>query len=327
MELKVLKPNPKNILAAADTLKNGKLVVFPTETVYGLGADACDEIAVKKIYHAKNRPAHNPLIVHVQSLDVAKSIASFSKIETRLAQEFWPGPLTLILKKTTSSISDEVTAGLPTVAVRVPNNSIALSLLRAFGGPIAAPSANRSGEVSPTSAAHTLDLQESIQSILDGDQCRIGLESTILKCHSNKITILREGAITREMIQKFISKNSPKFKLSNHWSKSEIIAPGQTLAHYSPKSKIRLNISNPSNEDIYLSFGPMPSSARGFSLSEKKSLDEAGRNLYKFLRLADELILSAKYKEKCQIAVAPIPKNGLGASINDRLFRASTPKL
>ena len=218
------------------------------------------------------------------------------KLKLALQKEFWPGPLTLILKKCSSSISDKVTAGLPTVGVRVPKNSIAISLLEAFGGPIAAPSANKSGEISPTSAKHTLDIEESIENIIDGDHCEIGLESTILKCQPNKITILREGAITREKIQKFISINYPKLNLSTQWSSRNVIAPGQILAHYAPKSKMRLNISNPNSEDFYLSFGPMPSSAEGLSLSERKSLDEAGRNLYNFLRIADELILSGKYK-------------------------------
>ena len=327
MKNKLLKPSPESILAAAETLKSGELVAFPTETVYGLGADACNEAAVKRIYYAKNRPVNNPLIVHVVNLNTARSIAEFSKIEISLAKEFWPGPLTLILNKCSSSISDNVTAGLPTVGVRVPKNAIALSLLKAFGGPIAAPSANKSGEVSPTLAKHTFDIGKSIQNILDGDHCEIGLESTIVKCQSDKIKILREGAITKEQIQRFISINFPKFHLSTECSGSKIIAPGQSLAHYSPKSKIRLNISNPSSEDIYLSFGPMPTSARGFSLSEKKSLDEAAKNLYNFLRRADELILSDKYNKWHYIAVAPIPKIGLGASINDRLFRASSLKL
>ena len=326
MESKIFQPNNKNILKASKILQEGGIVVFPTETVYGIGANALNDKAVEKIYAAKKRPQNNPLIVHVENLECARSIAHFSEIELFLAENFWPGPLTLVLNNSSQEISKKVTAGLRTIAIRVPKNATAISLLKTFGKPIAAPSANISGEVSPTLATHALDLKNDVEMILDGDYCEIGLESTILKCGEGKIDILREGSVTRKNIKKVISFDFPKIEISLQYSGKEIISPGQLLTHYSPKSNLRLNVLEPSKEEVYLAFGSKEDSIEGFSLSENKILTEAARNLYNYLRLADEMILEDPNSNKKSIAVAPIPNYDLGASINDRLLRASTLK-
>ena len=321
------KPNKSNMLKASQLLHNGKLVVFPTETVYGLGADASNDLAIKKLYKAKNRPTKNPLIVHVKDLKGALSIAHFSNLELLLAKKFWPGPLTLVLNKIPSEISNKVTANLNTIAIRVPKNAIAQKLLETFGSPIAAPSANKSGEISPTLPAHALDLRKNILMILDGKDCEIGLESTILRCDKHKVHILREGAITRDKIKKCISSTFPKVELAFKSLGKDIIAPGQLLRHYSPKSPIHMNVLKPQIDNVFLAFGPIPSSCEGFSLSNTRNLEEAGRNLYNFMRLADEIVLGRTNPIKKSIAVAPIPNTGLGISINDRLARASSKKL
>ena len=326
MESKIFQPNSKNILKASKVLQEGGIVVFPTETVYGIGANALNDKAIERIYAAKKRPQNNPLIVHVENLERARSIAHFSEIELFLAENFWPGPLTLVLNKGSQEISKKVTAGLRTIAIRVPKNATAISLLKTFGKPIAAPSANISGEISPTLATHALDLKKDVEMILDGNYCEIGLESTILKCGGGKIDILREGSVTRENIKKVISFDFPKIKISLQSPGKEIISPGQLLNHYSPKSNLRLNVLEPSKEEVYLAFGSKEASIEGFSLSENKILTEAARNLYNYLRLADEMILEDPNSNKKSIAVAPIPNYGLGASINDRLLRASTVK-
>ena len=326
MESKIFQPNSKNILKASKILQEGGIVVFPTETVYGIGANALNDKAIEKIYAAKKRPQNNPLIVHVENLEHARSITHFSEIELFLAENFWPGPLTLVLNNSSQEISKKVTAGLRTIAIRVPKNATAISLLKTFGKPIAAPSANISGEVSPTLATHALDLKKDVEMILDGNYCEIGLESTILKCDGEKIDILREGSVTRENIKKVISFDFPKIEISLQYSGKEIISPGQLLTHYSPKSNLRLNVLEPSKEEVYLAFGSKKDSIEGFSLSENKILTEAARNLYNYLRLADEMILEDPNSNKKSIAVAPIPNYDLGASINDRLLRASTLK-
>ena len=326
MESKIFQPNSKNILKASKILLEGGIVVFPTETVYGIGANALNDKAVERIYAAKKRPQNNPLIVHVENLERARSIAHFSEIELFLAENFWPGPLTLVLNNGSPEISKKVTAGLTTIAIRVPKNATAISLLKTFGKPIAAPSANISGEVSPTLATHALDLKKDVEMILDGNYCEIGLESTILKCGGGKIDILREGSVTRENIKRVISFDFPKIKISLRSPGKEIISPGQLLTHYSPKSNLRLNVLEPSKEEVYLAFGSQEDSIQGFSLSENKILTEAARNLYNYLRLADEMILEDPNSNKKSIAVAPIPNYDLGASINDRLLRASTLK-
>ena len=326
MESKIFQPNSKNILKASKILQEGGIVVFPTETVYGIGANALNDKAIERIYAAKKRPQNNPLIVHVENLERARSIAHFSEIELFLAENFWPGPLTLVLNNSSQEISKKVTAGLRTIAIRVPKNATAISLLKSFGKPIAAPSANISGEISPTLATHALDLKKDVEMILDGNYCEIGLESTILKCGGGKIDILREGSVTRENIKKVISFDFPKIEISLQYSGKEIISPGQLLTHYSPKSNLRLNVLEPSKEEVYLAFGSKEDSVEGFSLSENKILTEAARNLYNYLRLADEMILEDPNSNKKSIAVAPIPNYDLGASINDRLLRASTLK-
>ena len=326
MESKIFQPNSKNILKASKILQEGGIVVFPTETVYGIGANALNDKAVGRIYAAKKRPQNNPLIVHVENLERARSIAHFSEIELYLAENFWPGPLTLVLNNGSQEISKKVTAGLRTIAIRVPKNVTAISLLKTFGKPIAAPSANISGEVSPTLATHALDLKKDVEMILDGNYCEIGLESTILKCGGGKIDILREGSVTRENIKKVISFDFPKIEISLQSPGKKIISPGQLLTHYSPKSNLRLNVLEPSEEEVYLAFGSKEASIEGFPLSENKILTEAARNLYNYLRLADEMIIEDPDSNKKSIAVAPIPNYGLGSSINDRLLRASTVK-
>ncbi len=314
-----LSDGPRGIRAAVSLLKSGDPVAFPTETVYGLGADACNDRAVAGIFEAKNRPSFNPLIAHVANLEIAETIASFSDSARDLAQAFWPGPLTLVLpRKPDTGLSDLVTAGLDTVAVRIPAHPLAQELLNAFGGPLAAPSANPSGRVSATSADHVLDgLRHRIAAVVDGGQCEVGLESTIVGFDGDISVLLRPGGLPVEAIAACLGQEMQRFK------GGDITAPGQMTSHYSPDAGMRINASAPQDDAIWLGFGPDQTGYRGLNLSVSGDMVEAAANLFSHLRELDAL---AKTEGGKSIAVASIPKTGLGLAINDRLQRAAAPK-
>ena len=297
------------IAEAADMLRAGKLVAFPTETVYGLGADAANGRAVAAIFAAKGRPAFNPLIVHVRDLRDAMALAEFSPGARELAEAFWPGGLTLVLpRKKDARLSLLVSAGLDTVALRVPENEIARSLLAAARCPIAAPSANRSGEVSPTRAAHVGGLADLV---LDGGPTRLGIESTIIGFENGKPVTLRPGAIARENIEKIIGPLAKR-------ASDAISAPGQLQSHYAPKTKMRLNAADVTAGEALLAFGTPLSGARVTrNLSERGDVNEAAANLFAMMRELDAA-------GAARIAVMPVPETGLGEAINDRLKRAAS---
>ena len=299
------------VARAAEILRAGGLVAFATETVYGLGGDATNGQAVARIFKAKGRPSFNPLIVHVPSLEHAKAIAHFSDQALSLARVFWPGALTLVLpKREDAGIADLVSAGLDTIAIRVPNHPHAQRLLIETGRPIAAPSANPSGQISPTTAAHVADgLGGKIQAILDGGACRVGLESTIIGVAPTP-TLLRPGGIPVDEIETLLGA-----PLATHTETGSVNAPGQLASHYAPNSAIRLNVKTPKPNESYLGFGPAPCT---LNLSQTQDLTEAAANLFSHLHKLDEM--------GRPIAVAPIPNHGLGRAINDRLSRAAAPK-
>ena len=300
---------------------NGELVAFPTETVYGLGADATSDLAVAKVYAAKGRPGFNPLIVHIPNLEAASDFAELSDDATALANAFWPGPLTIILpRKTEGPISELATAGLDTVAIRCPDHPIALSLLQKCARPIVAPSANHSGHVSPTSAAHVAeDLGDELAMIIDGGPTKIGLESTVITLAA-KPEILRPGAISMSEIEKVIGRPLRTSDASD-LDENKIISPGQLASHYAPNARIRLNVTNVNADEALLAFGPNPviHACPMINLSPDGNLIEAAANLFAGLRTLD--------KSGCAtIAIMPIPDKGLGEAINDRLKRAAAPR-
>ncbi len=283
---------------------------MPTETVYGLAGPAADPLAVAAIFAAKGRPRFNPLISHVADLAAAERIAVFSADARRLAAAFWPGPLTLVLPSQTGSIVCELArAGLDTVAVRVPAHPTALALIRAFGGPVVAPSANRSGRPSPTSLAHAVDeTGDRVAVALEGGPCRIGLESTVVSL-LDRPRLLRPGAVTREEIEALIG---PLAEAEADAKRS----PGRMARHYAPNAPVRLGADAPRSGEAYLAFGPHPPGPGVWNLSPTGDLAEAAANLFGLLRAAD---LSCPVA----IAVAPIPEVGLGEAIADRLKRSA----
>ena len=308
------------LAAAVLALRAGKLVAMPTETVYGLAADATNGEAVAGIFAVKGRPRFNPLIVHVGSLAEAEAIAEFSTEARRLGETFWPGPLTLVLpKRSDAPIADLVTAGLDTVAVRVPAHPVARDLIDAFGAPIAAPSANLSGHVSPTTAAHVAaDLGDQVACILDAGASRIGVESTVVGLVQDKPMLLRPGGLSREVIEECLER-----ALELPTAASGISAPGMLASHYAPAARLRLNATNVRPGEALLAFGPrLPETAERATavknLSDSGNLTEAAANLFAALRELD--------KTSLEIAVMAIPGGGLGEAINDRLQRAATPR-
>jgi L-threonylcarbamoyladenylate synthase len=314
---RVLTADAASIEAAAACLRAGGLAAFPTETVYGLGADAGNGEAVARLYAAKGRPAFNPLIAHVADLAAAQRIAFFYKDAQKLADAFWPGPLTLVLpKRPEGGVSDLALAGLDTVAVRVPDHPVALALLRAFGGPVVAPSANRSGHVSPTSAAHVMsDLRGRIDLVIDGGTCAVGVESTIVSFNGAP-TLLRPGGLARDKIEHVLGH-----PLAVAVTAEEApLAPGMLASHYAPKAQVRLDVLAPREGEALLAFGPAPDFAGTmFNLSPRGDLIEAAANLFSHLRALDAS--GAK-----TIVVMSVPRHGLGEAINDRLARAAAPK-
>lgn len=308
-----LQPDAAGIAAAAALLKGGGCVAFPTETVYGLGANACDDTAVAGIYEAKGRPSFNPLIVHLSDTASAAEYVTFDGAARSLAQAFWPGALTLVLPlRAQSGISKLVTAGLDTLAVRVPDHDLAQSLLSAFGGPVAAPSANPSGRVSPTTADHVAaGLDGRIAAVLDGGPCDVGVESTIVSCAGSP-TLLRAGGVPVEAIEACLGHAIAR----DLDAETAPTAPGQLLSHYAPQGQVRLNADEPQDGEHYLGFGPGPAD---LNLSPSGDLKQAAARLFACLHALDA-------KGATRIAVAPIPDQGLGRAINDRLRRAAAPR-
>ena len=312
-DTRILAADDAGIAEAARLLSAGALVAFPTETVYGLGADATDDRAVARVFEAKGRPRFNPLIVHVAGIEAARRIGRFGPEAERLAAAFWPGPLTLVLPlRPEAGLSALVTAGLQSVALRVPADPLAQRLLAAFGGPVAAPSANPSGRVSPTRAAHVLaGLGGRIAAVLDGGACAVGLESTILGLDGTP-ALLRPGGLPAEALEACLGA-----PLAAGGDSERPSSPGQLASHYAPEAALRMNADAPRPGEAYLGFGP-GAKGEGLNLSASGDLVEAAANLFHHLRALD-----AQGKP---IAVAPIPEKGLGRAINDRLRRAAAPR-
>ncbi|WP_343116545.1 L-threonylcarbamoyladenylate synthase [Ostreiculturibacter nitratireducens] len=315
-ETRLLPPDREGLAEAARLLAEGRLVAFPTETVYGLGGDARNDRAVAAVFDAKGRPRFNPLIVHLPSLEAARKIAVFDATAERLASAFWPGPLTLVLPvRPEAGLSPLVTAGLDTVAVRVPAHPVARALLEAFGGPLAGPSANPSGKVSPTRPAHVLSgLSGRIAAVVDGGDCAVGVESTIVGLAEGPV-LLRPGGIPAEAIEACLGGPLPT---GGHAEKPS--APGQLASHYAPSARVRLGADTPKQGEVWLGFGHDALEA-DLNLSPTGDLVEAAANLFHYLREADALA-----GEGGAIAVSPIPEKGLGRAINDRLRRAAAPR-
>ena len=304
---KILHNDATGIGRASALLQNGQLVAFPTETVYGLGADARDGSAVAAIYEAKGRPRFNPLIVHLPDLDAARRIGQLNDTAMTLAQAFWPGPLSLVVPlRPDHGLSGLVTAGLDTVALRVPAHPLAKALLRSFGGPLAAPSANPSGRISPTKADHVLSgLQGRIAAVLDGGDCHVGLESSIVD-PATPPRLLRPGGLSKDAIEACIRAPLQGAQAG------QVTSPGQLTSHYAPNAKLRLNAVTKRPDEVHLGFADIPGD---ISLSRAGDLREAAARLFGCLH---ELDLDGR-----AIAVAPVPDDGLGQAINDRLKRAA----
>ena len=301
-----------DLARAASVILSGGLVAAPTETVYGLAADATNGAAVAAIYTAKGRPSFNPLICHVSDLAMAESLAHFSPLARRLAEQFWPGPLTLVLpRREPCPVSELATAGLPSIALRQPKHEATLRLIRLVGRPLAAPSANPSEQLSPTTAAHVAaGLGARVDLIIDGGACEAGLESTIVAPGEGGAVMLRPGALARADIELFTGP-----LLSPETSKG-IVAPGMLRRHYAPRARLRLDAESPAEGEAYLGFGaPRAGVSPSLNLSIRGDLAEAASNLFAMLRALDESHVA--------IAVAPIPNTGLGEAINDRLRRGA----
>lgn len=315
----VVPANEQTIAQAAERLRAGRLVAFPTETVYGLGADATNGEAVAGIFAAKNRPRFNPLIVHVPGMAAAERLVMFCDVSRTLAAAFWPGALTLVLpKRPDCPIADLTTAGLDTLAIRVPSHPLAMRVLRAAGVPVAAPSANRSGHVSATEAVHVaVDLADADVLIVDGGAAPLGVESTVVTVHDGRVILLRPGGVTAEAIEQVTARPVQR---STH-DDDRPTSPGQLASHYAPRAKLRLNANDVAAGEALLAFGPDAPRHVGPSvnLSVGGDLKEAAANLFAALRALDA-------SGAVTIAVMPIPHTGLGEAINDRLQRAAAPR-
>jgi L-threonylcarbamoyladenylate synthase len=362
----VLPAGPAAVSEAAAALAGGRLVAFPTETVYGLGADATDDAAVARLYAAKERPSFNPLIAHVAgdaagasvvpdpagrtraddgaaALDAARRLAHFDAEALLLVEAFWPGPLTLVLpKRRGCPVGQLATAGLDTIAVRAPSHPVARAILAALGKPVVAPSANRSGRVSPTSAQHVAaDLAGRIDVIIDGGAAPVGVESTVLACRGGEVALLRPGAIPRAAVERVLGRAVTLATTACDLGVREAggtaaapaggsegkptpqpMAPGMLASHYAPRATVRMNAVTVLPGEALLAFGPaLPGHARAvLNLSSRGDLVEAAANLFSHLRLLDGPGVSA-------IAVMPVPDEGLGEAINDRLRHAAAPRL
>jgi L-threonylcarbamoyladenylate synthase len=299
------------IARLADVLRAGDVVAFPTETVYGLGADATNPDAVLKIYETKGRPRFTPLIVHVADMEMARRLVEFTPLAERLSA-LWPGPLTLVLKRRPGSgLSDVVTAGLETVGIRIPDHPMALELIRAAGLPLAAPSANPSGRLSPTTAAQVDAGFGGRVPVLDGGPSAAGVESTILAVDGDRVVRLRAGALPRSEIERIIGK-----RIEIAGKDAKITSPGMLASHYAPNAALRLDAASAEPGEALLGFGPVAGAA--LNLSPAGDLREAARNLFSMLHQLD--------RSTNRIAVSPVPDEGLGEAINDRLRRAAAPR-
>jgi L-threonylcarbamoyladenylate synthase len=310
---------PQFIADAAARLRDGALVAFPTETVYGLGADATNGQAVARIFAAKGRPSFNPLIVHVTDLAAAETIGEFNDQARALAHAFWPGPLSIVVPQRRGNIiADLATAGLGTVAIRVPSHPVAQALLKAATFAIAAPSANRSGHVSPTSAAHVAAdfMPDALTLILDAGASTVGLESTVVDASCKPVRLLRPGAVTVAQLESLVGPITRALDGGD-----APVSPGQLASHYAPRAAVRLNALDPQAGEALLAFGARIPAHGGttLNLSASGDLIEAAANLFAALRALDASGVSA-------IAVMPIPGTGLGEAINDRLKRAAAPR-
>ncbi len=318
----ILPASEAAVAAAARCLAEGGLVGFPTETVYGLGADATNPAAIARLYQAKGRPSFNPLIAHVGDLEAARRIGRFDATATALAEAFWPGPLTLVLPRTNDcAVADLATAGLDTVAIRVPAHPLARKILRAFGGPVVAPSANLSGHVSPTTAAHVhSDLAGRIDLIVDGGAVAVGIESTIVGCFETPM-LLRPGGLPRGEIERVLGRSLVRPVDEAGHDTSQPLAPGMLASHYAPRTQVRLNAVSVEAGEALLAFGlnrvpGVDAATVTMNLSAQGDLNEAAANLFGYLRALDSRRARA-------IAVMPVPHHGLGEAINDRLRRAA----
>ncbi|MFO1082749.1 MAG: L-threonylcarbamoyladenylate synthase [Reyranellaceae bacterium] len=316
--MRIVEPTAETIAEAARLLQQGGLVAFPTETVYGLGADATSERAVAAIFEAKGRPRFNPLISHVTDAAEARRFVRWTPLAERLAARFWPGPLTLVLPRAEASpIALLATAGLDSVAIRAPSHPVAQALIRAAGRPIAAPSANRSGAVSPTTAQHVAEsLGERVPLIIDGGRCLVGVESTVLDLTTDVPTLLRPGGATREAIEAIAGPLALSDAVAT--GESPLKSPGQLESHYAPSRPVRLEARQVQAGEGLLAFGPdvPPGAVLTYNLSPTAELGEAAANLFAMMRLLDRPGIGG-------IAVMPIPDRGLGLAINDRLRRAA----
>jgi L-threonylcarbamoyladenylate synthase len=304
-----------DIAGAAEALAAGELVAFPTETVYGLGADATNDTAVAKVYAAKGRPAFNPLITHMAGAEAALALGVFPEPARKLAAAFWPGPITIVVPRARGCpVSLLASSGLDSIAIRVPGHPVALALLQAVARPVVAPSANPSGRVSPTTAEHVRrHLGSKVAVILDGGRSKVGVESTVVSFLDDGPKLLRPGGIARAEIERVAG-----VALGREAHAERPHAPGQLASHYAPLAELRLNAEAPRDGEIYLGFGPLH--AHGpYSLSATGDLVEAAASLFRLLHEIDAA-------GAARIAVAPIPHTGLGEAINDRLSRAAAPR-
>jgi len=320
MRTLLLAANAAGIAQAGAILREGGLVSFGTETVYGLGADATDNCAVAAIFAAKNRPQFNPLICHYPATEAAWNDVAPNELALGLAAQFWPGPLTLVLPRRAGSLVSLLAgAGLDTLAVRVPAHPVATALLRAAGCPVAAPSANRSGQISPTCAAHVLaGLDGRIDAVLDGGPCAVGLESTILDLSGQVPMLLRAGGVTMEAIEAAIGM------VSRAAADETLRAPGMMRSHYAPALPLRIAANSVAPDEALLAFGPpLPGGAITVNLSPSGDLMEAAAHLFAALRELDEAGLRAGLRG---IAAMEVPETGIGLAINDRLSRAAAPR-
>lgn len=325
LETLILPAGEAAAAAAARALAAGGLVAFPTETVYGLGADAANAAAIAHLYAAKGRPAFNPLIAHVADVAAAKRIGRLDARALKLAEAFWPGPLTLVVPKTDNCpVAELATAGLDTVAIRIPAHPVAQAILHAFGGAVVAPSANISGHVSPTLADHVKsDLAGRIDLIVDGGPVEVGVESTIVGCFES-LMLLRPGGLSRERIEAVLGAPLARPPAETESGDSQPLAPGMLASHYAPRAHVRLNAYEIAPGEALLAFGPgrlpgVEAAAAIMNLSPAGDLDEAAANLFGYLRSLDA-------KGPRAIAVMTIPEEGLGEAINDRLRRAAVAR-
>lgn len=309
----IYQPTPENLNKAAATIKNGGLVAMPTETVYGLGANVYDAQAVASIFEAKQRPFFDPLISHIAEADFLETYAQTDERVMALAKNFWPGPLTMILKrKDNNSAIDLACSGLPNIAVRMPAHPVALELIRQSSVPIVAPSANKFKSISPTTAEHVREsLGEKVDMILDGGACKVGVESTIIDVTGKQVVILRAGGTSKEDLSRFLNEEV----LLSDGTPDKPSAPGQLLKHYAPRRPLRINAATRQPGEFFIGFGDIKDA--DLNLSPKGDLCEAAGNLFAFLRLAD------KQEGYQSLAISPIPEDGLGLAINDRIKRAS----